>query len=91
MESLAKRKIYVCYFQCVFTSAKKVCTMICTNIEFIYHRQNNRNFRTFFEQNATINFEPIFEKKCGPIFGKNANFECISEKRVNFKHFVNGR
>ena len=40
-------------------------------------------FGPIFEQNATINFEPIFEKNanCGPIF----------EKSVNFEHFVNGK
>ena len=49
------------------------------NIEFIYHRQNIENF----EQNATINFEPIFEK--------NAKSDRIFEKTINFENFVNGR
>ena len=39
-------------------------------------------FGPIFEQNADINFEPIFEK--------SANFGCIFEKSVNFEHFVNG-
>ena len=50
-------------------------------------------FGPIFEQNASINFEPIFEKSVnfGPIFEKIANFGRIFEKSVNFEHFVNGR
>ena len=61
--------------------------------ESIYHRQNVRNFGPIFEQNASINFEPIFEKSVnfGPIFEKSVNFGRIFEKSVNFEHFVNGR
>ena len=40
-------------------------------------------FGLIFEQNASINFEPIFEK--------SVNFGPIFEKSVNFEHFVNGR
>ena len=40
-------------------------------------------FGPIFEQNATINFEPIFEK--------NANSDRIFEKTINFENFVNGR
>ena len=40
-------------------------------------------FGPIFEQNVTINFEPIFEQ--------NANFGPIFEKSVNFEYFVNGR
>ena len=40
-------------------------------------------FGPIFEQNASINFEPIFEK--------SVNFGPIFEKSVNFEHFVNGR
>ena len=40
-------------------------------------------FGPIFEQNVTINFEPIFEQ--------NANFDPIFEKSVNFEHFVNGK
>ena len=50
-------------------------------------------FDPIFEQNANVNFEPIFKQNVnfGPIFGKNANFGPIFVKSVNFKHFVNGR
>ena len=50
-------------------------------------------FGPIFEQNANINFEPIFEKSVnfGPIFEKIANFGRIFEKSVNFEHFVNGK
>ena len=50
-------------------------------------------FGPIFEQNASINFEPIIEKSVnfGPIFEKNANFGRIFEKSVNFEHFVNGK
>ena len=50
-------------------------------------------FGPIFEQNASINFEPIFEKSVnfGPIFEKSVNFGRIFEKSVNFEHFVNGR
>ena len=43
------------------------------NSESIYHWQNIRNFGPIFEQNASINFEPIFEKSVnfGPIFEKD--------------------
>ena len=41
------------------------------------------NFEAIFEQNAEVNF--------GPIFVKNVDFEPIFEKSVNFEHFVNGR
>ena len=40
-------------------------------------------FGPIFEQNASINFEPIFEK--------SVNFDPIFEKSVIFEHFVNGR
>ena len=51
------------------------------------------NFGPIFEQNANINFEPIFEQNInfGPIFEKDANFGSIFVKSVNFEHFVNGR
>ena len=57
---------------------------------------NDKMFEIFgpiFEQNANINFEPIFEKSVnfGPIFEKNANFGRIFKKSVNFEHFVNGK
>ena len=50
-------------------------------------------FGPIFEQNVTINFEPIFEQNAnfGPIFEKSAYFGPIFEKSVNFEHFVNGR
>ena len=40
-------------------------------------------FGPIFEQNANVNFEPIFEQ--------NVNFGPIFVKSVNFEHFVNGR
>ena len=40
-------------------------------------------FGPIFEQNANVNFEPIFEK--------NVNFGPIFVKSVNFEQFVNGR
>ena len=48
-------------------------------------------FGPTFEQNATINFEPILEENanCGPIFENY--FGPIFEKSVNFEHFVNGK
>ena len=50
-------------------------------------------FGPIFEQNANVNFEPIFEQNAnfGPIFEKSAYFGPIFEKSVNFEHFVNGR
>ena len=60
-------------------------------------------FGPTFEQNANINFEPIFKKSVnfdpifeksvnfGRIFEKSVNFGRIFEKSVNFEHFVNGR
>ena len=50
-------------------------------------------FGPIFEQNVTINFEPIFEQNAnfGPIFEKSAYFGPIFEKSVNFEHFVNGK
>ena len=50
-------------------------------------------FGPIFEQNVTINFEPIFEQNAhfGPIFEKSAYFGPIFEKSVNFEHFVSGR
>ena len=60
-------------------------------------------FGPIFEQNVTMNFEPIFEQNANfdPIFEQNANFEPIFEKSayfgpvfeksVNFEDFVNGR
>ena len=50
-------------------------------------------FGPIFEQNVTINFEPIFEQNAnfGPIFEKSAYFDPIFERSVNFEHFVNGR
>ena len=46
-------------------------------------------FGPIFEQNANINFEPIFEKSVnfGPIFEKNANFGRIFEKKCKFRTF----
>ena len=44
--------------------------------DFICHWQNVRNFGPIFEQNVTINFEPIFKQ--------NANFDPIFEKSVYF-------
>ena len=50
-------------------------------------------FGPIFEQNLTINFEPIFEQNANfdPIFEKSAYFGPIFVKSVNFKHFVNGK
>ena len=50
-------------------------------------------FGPIFEQNANVNFEPIFEQNAnfGPIFEKSVNFGPIFEKSVNFEHFVNGK
>ena len=50
-------------------------------------------FGPIFEQNVTINFEPIFEQNANfdPIFEKSAYFGPIFEKSVNFEHFVNGK
>ena len=60
-------------------------------------------FGPIFEQNVTINFEPIFEQNShfgpifeksayfGPIFEKSVIFGRIFEKSVNFEHFVNSR
>ena len=50
-------------------------------------------FGLIFEQNVTINFEPIFEQNAnfGPIFEKSVNFGRIFKKSVNFEDFVNGR
>ena len=50
-------------------------------------------FGPIFEQNANVNFEPIFEQNVnfGSIFEKNVNFGPIFVKSVNFEHFVNGR
>ena len=50
-------------------------------------------FGLIFEQNVTINFEPIFEQNAnfGPIFEKSAYVGPIFEKSVNFEHFVNGK
>ena len=50
-------------------------------------------FGPIFEQNASINFELIFEKSVnfGPIFEKSVIFGRIFEKSVDFEHFVNGR
>ena len=47
-------------------------------------------FGPIFEQNANINFEPIFEKSVnfGPIFEKNANFGRIFEKSANFERVI---
>ena len=46
-------------------------------------------FCPVFEQNASINFEPIFEKSenFGPIFEKNVNFGPIFEKKCKFRTF----
>ena len=53
----------------------------------------DKMFGPIFEQNANVNFEPIFEQNAnfGPIFEKSVNFSPIFEKSVNFEHFVNGR
>ena len=50
-------------------------------------------FGPIFEQNVTINFEPIFEQNANfdPIFKKSAYFGPIFEKSVNFEHFVSGK
>ena len=50
-------------------------------------------FGPIFEQNVTINLEPIFEQNANfdPIFEKSANFGPIFEKSVDFEHFVNGK
>ena len=50
-------------------------------------------FVPIFEQNANMNFEPIFEQNVnfGPFFEKNAKFGPIFVKSVNFEHSVNGR
>ena len=41
-----------------------------------------------FEQNVTINFDPIFEQNANfdPVFEQNANFDPIFEKSVYFAH-----
>ena len=51
------------------------------------------NFEPIFEQNAEVNFGPIFVKNVnfGSIFVKSVNFGPIFEKSVNLEHFVNGR
>ena len=51
-------------------------------------------FGPIFEQNANINFEPIFEQNVNfnTIFEKNAYFGPIFVKSVNFdKYFVDGK
>ena len=50
-------------------------------------------FGPIFEQNANVNFEPIFEQNVnfGLIFEKNAYFGAIFVKIVNFEDFVSGR
>ena len=50
-------------------------------------------FGPIFEQNVTINFEPIFEQNVNfdPIFEKSAYFGPFFEVIVNFEHFVNGK
>ena len=50
-------------------------------------------FGPIFEQNVTIDFEPIFQQNAnfGPIFEKSAYFGPIFKKSVNFEHFVNGK
>ena len=50
-------------------------------------------FGPIFEQNATINFDPIFEQNAnfGPIFKKKCVFWSYFQKSVNFEHFVNRR
>ena len=50
-------------------------------------------FGPIFEQNANVNFEPIFEQNVnfGPICEKNAIFGPIFVKNVNFEHFISGR
>ena len=50
-------------------------------------------FGPIFEQNKTINFEPIFEQNANfdPIFEKSAYFGPIFKKSVLFEHFVNGK
>ena len=51
------------------------------------------NLELIFEQNAEVNFGPIFVKNVnfGSIFVKSLNFGPIFEKSVNFEPFVNGR
>ena len=46
-------------------------------------------FGHIFEQNVTINFEPIFEQNAnfGPIFEKSAYFGPIFEKKCKFRTF----
>ena len=68
------------------------CQSLCYS-ESIYHWQNVRNFGPIFEQNGSINFEPILEKSVnfGHIFEKIANFGPILETMANFEHFVNRR
>ena len=46
-------------------------------------------FGPFYEQNANVNFEPIFEQNAnfGPIFEKSADFAPIFEKKCNFRTF----
>ena len=46
-------------------------------------------FGPIFEQNASINFEPIFEQNAhyGPIFEKSAYFGPIFEKKYKFRTF----
>ena len=50
-------------------------------------------FGPIFEQNANVNFEPIFKQNVnfGPVFEKNANFGPIFVKSVNFECFVSDR
>ena len=51
------------------------------------------NFEPIFEQNAKVNFGPIFVKYVNfvSIFKKSVNFGPIFEKSANFEHFVNGK
>ena len=65
----------------LFSSGQSFKNPISFNSESIY-QQNVRNFDPIFEQNASINFEPTL---------KSVNFGPISEKSVNFEHFVNAR
>ena len=46
-------------------------------------------FGPIFEQNANVNFEPIFEQNVNfsPIFEKKASLGPIFVKSVNFEHF----
>ena len=68
-------------------AALTMCRFMCpTFFPIVSSSTIDKMFEIFgpiFEQNASINFKPIFEE--------SANFGPIFEKSVNFEHFVNGK